>query len=100
MSGADAAGSGDPGAGQPPMHRTGLDRPRTAERFRVRHERQPEVRAFSDGGPCLMAPGSKAHTLPKSGAARMPGVAFEVAGCETLVGGAVVEAEGSSSSAR
>ena len=72
------------------------DWPRTLDAFRTWHDRQPDVWEFIDGTPRLMAPGSKAHTLIKSNAARLLGNALDGTGCRVLVDGAIVETGGSS----
>jgi Uma2 family endonuclease len=72
------------------------DWPKTLDEFRAWHERQPDICEFIHGVPKLMAPGSMAHTRIKSNTGRLLGNALDGTGCRALVGGTIVEVEGSS----
>jgi hypothetical protein len=72
------------------------DWPRTLEKFRVWHERQPDVWEFIDGTPRRREPGSMARTVIKSNAGYALGAALCGRGCHSLISGAIVESHGSS----
>jgi len=63
------------------------DWPRTVEEFEAWHARQPGRWEFIGGRPCLMAPGSKPHTIIKGNVFAALRAAFEGTSCHVFTDG-------------